>query len=136
MTSQNPASPPPLDLNVADEDASTNILTPSDIRTIKQRNPAEALRKLQQIRRLLTDTPPPFTTIDTSSELHVEFVFILQQLKASLFDGEFLGALEREGEIGRDVFKFLDTLALHDLPASMVKCFVKFVAFFLNSSRT
>lgn len=68
--------------------------------------------------------------IVTPSELHVEVIFILQQLKASLFDGEFLCTLEREGEIARDIFKFLESLALHDLPASMVKYFVEFDAFF------
>lgn len=130
VTSQNPTSPPPLDANVVDENASTNILTPDDTRTIKQRNPIEALRKLQQIRHLSTDAPPLSNTSSASSELHAEVIYILQQLKAPLFDDEFLGALEKEGEIARDVFKFLDSLALHDLHASMVKYFFEFEAFF------
>lgn len=135
MTSQNPASLQPLDANVADENASTIILTSDDIRTIKQRNLIEALRKLQQICHFSIDAPPPSTIVDAFSKLHVEVVFILQQLKVSLFDDEFLGALEREWEIARDVFKFLDSLALHDLPSSMVKYFVEFEAFLLNSLR-
>lgn len=48
----------------------------------------------------------------------------------SLFDDEFLGALGKDGEIAHDVFKFLDSLSLHDLPTSMVKYFVEFEAFF------
>lgn len=128
---QSPASPPTLDpSNVANESASTTILTPSKIRTIKQRNPVKALRKLQQILHFSTDAPPPSSTVVTPSKLHVEVVFILQQLKAPLFNGEFLRALKREGEIARDIFKFLDSLALYDLPASMVKYFIEFEAFF------
>lgn len=120
---------------MADENASTIILTPNDIRTIKQRNPIEALRKLQQMCRLSTDVPPPSTIVGASSELHAEVIFILQQLKASLLDDKFLGALEREGEIARDVFKLLDSLALHDLPTSMVKYFVEFEAFFTHFTK-
>lgn len=44
---QNPVSPPTLNPpNVVDEGVSTGVLTPSEIRIIKQRNLAEALRKL------------------------------------------------------------------------------------------
>lgn len=135
VTSQNPASPPPLDANVANENVLTSILTPDGIRTIKQRNPIEALWKLQQIRHLSTDVPPSSTIVGASFELHAEVVFILQQLKASLFDDKILGALEREWEITRDVFKFLDSLAIHDLPALMVKYFVEFEAFFTQFSK-
>lgn len=65
-----------------------------------------------------------------SSELSVEATFTHQQLKAPLFDHDFLPALETEEELARDIFKFLEVLALHDLPASMVKYFVYFEAFF------
>lgn len=90
----------------------------------------KALQKLQQIRRLSTEASPPSSTIVPSSELNVEATFILQQLKASLFESDFLHALEIEEGLARDIFKFLESLALQDLLASMVKYFVKFEAFF------
>lgn len=43
VTSQNHASPPPLDAHVANENALTRIPTPKDIRIIKQRNHVDAL---------------------------------------------------------------------------------------------
>lgn len=135
MTFQPPASPPPTDTNVADESLSASIPTPYDIRIIKHMNHVEALRKLQQIHRLSTDAPPSSTTASDSSKLHVELVFILQQLKESLCDDGFLDALRKNGEIACDIFKFLDTLALRDLPASMVKYCVEFEAFFTQFTK-
>lgn len=44
VTSKNPASPPPLDANVADENASANIQTPDYIRLIKHRSHVEDLK--------------------------------------------------------------------------------------------
>lgn len=71
-------SPPTLNsLNNINESVSTGVLTSGEIRIIKQRNPTEALRKLQQIRRLSTDAPPPFSTVVPSSDLNVEATFIL-----------------------------------------------------------
>lgn len=75
---QSLVSPPTLNPpNVVDKSVSTRVLTSREIRVIKQRNPVEALRKLQQIRRLSTDTPLPSSTIAAPSELHVKVVFIL-----------------------------------------------------------
>lgn len=128
---QNHVSPPTLNPpNVVDESASTGVLTSSEIRIIKQRNPAKALRKLKQLLRLSTDAPPPSSTVVPPSELNDEVIFILQQLKASLFESDFLRALETEEGLARDIFKFLDSLALYDIPASIVKYFVEFEAFF------
>ena len=57
--------------------AMANLPTLGDIRLIKHWNPVEALRKLQQIRWLSTDAPPPSTAISDSLEFHAEVVFIL-----------------------------------------------------------
>lgn len=115
---------------MVNESASTSILTLRDIRIIKQRNPTEALRKLQHILCLSTDAPLPSSTIVAPSELHDEVVFILQQLNTTLFESDFLCTLEKGGELSCDIFKFLDSLSLHDLPTSMAKYFVEFEAFF------
>lgn len=134
-TSQPPTSPTPPYANVDDENATASLPTPDDIRLIKYRNLVEALRKLQQIRRLSTYAPPLSTVVGDSSKLHVEVVFILQQLKASLCDDGFLDALKKHGEVACDIFKILDSLALRDLPASMVKYFVEFKAFFTQFTK-
>jgi hypothetical protein len=84
---------------------------------------------------LSTDAPPPSTVVGDSLELHVEVIFILQQLKASLYNDRFLDALIKLGEVTCDIFKFLDSLALRDLPASMVKYFVEFEAFFTQFTK-
>lgn len=65
-----------------------------------------------------------------SSELNAAITLTLQQLKESLFKHDFLLALEEEEGLVRDIFKLLNTLALHELPASMVKYFVEFEDFF------
>lgn len=54
----------------------------------------------------------------------------LQQLKDLLFEREFLIVLKKEEGITRDIFKLLDELALHELPAPTVKCLIEFEAFF------
>lgn len=54
----------------------------------------------------------------------------LQHLKDLLFECEFLIVLDEEEGLARDVFKILDELALHELPASVVKYLVEFKAFF------
>lgn len=78
MVQQNPVSPQTLNPpNVVKESVSTRVLSSSEIRIIKQRNPAEALRKLQQLRRLSTDASPPSSIVAPSSELNVEVTFIL-----------------------------------------------------------
>ena len=57
---QNHVSPPTLNPpNVVDESASIHVLTLREIRVIKQQNPAEALQKLQQLRRLSTERHLP-----------------------------------------------------------------------------
>lgn len=94
---QSLVSPPTLNPpNIVDESASINVLTSREIRIVKQRNPVKALRKLQQILRLSTDVPLPSSTIVPPLYLNDEVVFILQQLKVSLFEGDFLHALEKE----------------------------------------
>lgn len=73
VAQQSHVSPPTLNPpNVIDESVSTDVLTSIEIRIIKQRNPAEALRKLQQLCHLSTDMPSLFSIVALSSELNVE----------------------------------------------------------------
>lgn len=139
---QNPVSQPTQDPpNVVDKGISTGILTLDEIMVIKQKNQAKALRKLQQLRQLSNAAQPSSSTVAPSSELDAAATLTLQKLKDLLFEREFLLVLDEEEGLTRDVFNLLDELPLHELPASIVKYFFEFEAFFtqfvknLNLSR-
>lgn len=51
-------------------------------------------------------------------------------MKDLLFEREFLIVLDEEEGLARDVFKLLDELALHELPAPAVKYLIELEAFF------
>lgn len=63
---------------------------------IKQQNPGEALRKLQQLRQLSTEAQPSSSTVTPPSEMDAAATLALQQLKDLLFEHEFLIVLKEE----------------------------------------
>lgn len=65
-------------LIVIGEGVSTGTLTPDEILAIKQRNPEEALRKLQQLRHLSTDAQPSSSTLVSTSEMDAVTTLKLQ----------------------------------------------------------
>lgn len=98
---------------------------------MKWKNLAKALRKLQQLRQISTEAQPSYSTDVPSPRMDATDTLKLQQLKDYLFKREVLIILEEEEEgMTRNIFKLLDELALHELPAPGAKYLIEFKSFF------
>ena len=110
---------------------SNKSLTLQEVLAMKEQNPVEALRKLQQFRHESVVVEP----IDLTTEISPEMEVKLHELKRFLFDGEILTVVAEEDPVANEIFKILDELIQNGLPDPIAKYLIEFEAFFTRLVR-
>lgn len=116
--------------NLTGEGTSNNTLTPEEILSMKQQNPAVTLRKPQKLRQASIDVQPSSSIAMPIQEMDASVTLKLQQLKTYLFEHEILASIKEEEALGVDVLKLLDELSRYKLPAPVTKYLIEFETFF------
>ena len=110
---------------------SDKSLTLQEVLAMKEQNPVEALRRLQQFRHDSVVVEPVDLAVEISPEMEVK----LHELKRFLFDREILAAIAEEDPVANEIFKILDELILNGLPDPIAKYLIEFEAFFTRLVR-
>lgn len=121
-----PTTPPPT-AGVLSAD-SPQYQTLAEVLAMKNQNPMEALRRLQQFRQI----PEQIQSTSSSTELSPDLVSLFHDLKAYLSSEDFLGACARNSEVATYIFKMIDLLSLPKVPMPITRFLIEFEAFLLD----